>query len=34
MHGFIAQITDGFGMLAVRQNPYDVFNIFHSGANF
>jgi hypothetical protein len=28
MHGFIAQITDGFGMLAVGQNPYDVFYIF------
>jgi hypothetical protein len=34
MHGFIAHITDGFGMQAVGQNPYDVFYIFHRGINF
>ena len=33
MHGFIAHITDAFGMLAVRQNSYDVFYFFHKGIN-
>ena len=29
MHGFVPHIADGFGMLTIRQNPYNVFYVFH-----